>query len=329
PRSSLIVDSGKLYGGTSGGGDVSGGVDGTIFSMDSTGTNFTLLHKFAAESGDGRLPVGYLILDSGKLYGMTGLGGDSNDGTVFSMNTNGSGFALLHEFGGGSDDGIGPQGGLVLDSGKLYGMTEMGGDSNDGTIFSIDTDGGNFTLLHEFAGESDDGALPAGRLVLEAGKLYGTTNKGGDSDLGTVFSMNTDGGNFTLLHDFTGGSDDGDNPHGSLIWDSGKLYGMTDLGGDSNVGTIFVLPDHLPGDVNGNGYVDGTDLTIIISHWGQSGLGREFGDLNDNGVVDGPDYAEVLSYWNPPPEPPSEAVPEPATLGLMLIGGLVLLRRRR
>ena len=61
-------------------------------------------------------------------------------------------------------------------------------------------------------------------------------------------------------------------------------------------------------------------------NWGQS-LGREFGDLNGNGIVDGPDYAEVLSYWatGSPPEPPSQATPEPATLGLVLIGGLALL----
>ena len=82
----------------------------------------------------------------------------------------------------------------------------------------------------------------------------------------------------------------------------------------------------LPGDVDGDGWVGDTDLSIVIDNWGQSGLG----DLNENGVVDGPDYAEVLSYWNPPLEPPSEAIPEPGTLGLMIvISGLALLSRRK
>ncbi len=85
----------------------------------------------------------------------------------------------------------------------------------------------------------------------------------------------------------------------------------------------------LPGDVNGDGLVNGTDLSFVIDNWGRSGLGREFGDLNDNGVVDGPDYTEVLSYWDPPAEPPSEAIPEPATLLLLALGGSALLKPKR
>ena len=88
----------------------------------------------------------------------------------------------------------------------------------------------------------------------------------------------------------------------------------------------------LPGDVNTDGWVNEIDLTLITDNWGQSGLGRAGGDLNDNGVVDGSDYSEVLSFWNTgtPLEPPAEAIPEPATLGLlMVIGGLALLSRRK
>ncbi len=85
----------------------------------------------------------------------------------------------------------------------------------------------------------------------------------------------------------------------------------------------------LPGDVDGNGSADNSDLNSIITNWGQSGLGRTAGDLNGNGVVDGLDYTEVISYWTAgtfPPEP--GALPEPATLALLLIGSLALLRRR-
>ena len=86
----------------------------------------------------------------------------------------------------------------------------------------------------------------------------------------------------------------------------------------------------LAGDVNGDGWVAGGDLSVIISNWGMTGATREQGDLNGNGTVDGPDYTEVLTYWGagiPPLEPPS-GIPEPATLGLLLIGGLALLGRR-
>jgi hypothetical protein len=95
---------------------------------------------------------------------------------------------------------------------------------------------------------------------------------------------------------------------------------------DARDGIIF---GRIPGDVNGDGWVGGVDLNRVINNWGQTGLGREGGDLNDNGTVDGPDYSEIQSYWgtSQPLEPPS-AVPEPGTLILLMIGGLVVLRRR-
>ena len=94
--------------------------------------------------------------------------------------------------------------------------------------------------------------------------------------------------------------------------------------------SFSIVPEPVPGDVDGDGWVAGSDLSIIITYWGQTGLGREFGDLNGNGTVDGPDYSEVITYWGTgsPPEPPS-GIPEPATLGLLLIGGLALSTRSR
>ena len=85
----------------------------------------------------------------------------------------------------------------------------------------------------------------------------------------------------------------------------------------------------LPGDVDGNGYVSGLDLTTIITNWGLTGATREQGDLNGDGTVAGADYTEVITYWGtgtPPPEPGS--IPEPAALALMLAGCLLALRRR-
>ena len=50
---------------------------------------------------------------------------------------------------------------------------------------------------------------------------------------------------------------------------------------------------------------------------------------HSNGIVDGSGNAKVLNNWNPPSEPASQIIPEPVTLGLLLISGLVLLRRRK
>ena len=91
------------------------------------------------------------------------------------------------------------------------------------------------------------------------------------------------------------------------------------------------LDVHLPGDVTGDGWVGGDDLTVILTNWGLSGRTREQGDLTGEGFVGGDDYSQVLTYWGTgiPPESVITAVPEPATLGLLLVGGLALLRRRR
>jgi uncharacterized repeat protein (TIGR03803 family) len=49
-----------------------------------------------------------------------------------------------------------------------------------------------------------DGAQPNGSLTLAGSTLYGMTRVGGSSGNGVLFSMNTDGGGYSLLHTFTG-----------------------------------------------------------------------------------------------------------------------------
>jgi hypothetical protein len=49
------------------------------------------------------------------------------------------------------------------------------------------------------------------------------------------------------------------------------------------------------GDLNGDGVVDGADLTILLGAWGSSGPG----DLNGDGLVDGADLALLLGLWGP------------------------------
>lgn len=114
---------------------------------------------------------------------------------------------------------------------------------SQGTIFSIDTDGNNFTLLHQFFGGNNSAARPFDSLISSSGKLYGMTPEGGDANEGTIFSISPDGNDFTILHEFLGGSEDGSGPYGSLTPVDGKLYGTTFYGGDNDYGTIFVIPE--------------------------------------------------------------------------------------
>ncbi len=167
-------------------------------------------------------------------------GGAYGQGTVFRVNTNDYTETVLHSFTGGASDGNYPYGGLLLaNDGKLYGTTESGGSAGGGAIFRLDTDGGNYTVLHNFTGV--DGLAPYATLIQGCdGGLYGTTYQGGTGGLGTAFRMNTDGTGYEVLHNFAG--TDGQYPYGSLmIGEDGAIYGTASAGGANGLGTIFKL----------------------------------------------------------------------------------------
>ncbi len=49
-----------------------------------------------------------------------------------------------------------------------------------------------------------------------------------------------------------------------------------------------------PADINGDGYVNGSDLATLLSSWGTTDVNA---DLNNDGIVSGPDLAVILSAW--------------------------------
>jgi uncharacterized repeat protein (TIGR03803 family) len=135
--------SGNTLYGTAGTGG-SGG-SGTLFALKTDGTGFTILYSFTETSGginsDGSGPVGPLVLSGNTLYGTTPGGGSSGNGTVFALNTDGTGFTTLHSFTATSaltnSDGAVPEAELVLSGSTLYGTASTGGSYGSGTVFSI------------------------------------------------------------------------------------------------------------------------------------------------------------------------------------------------
>jgi uncharacterized repeat protein (TIGR03803 family) len=120
---------------------------------------------------------------------------------VYQVNQTGT-LTVLHDF-DGTSDGSRPQGTLVQDAdGNFYGVAVEGGKGNKGTVFKLASNG-DFTVLHTFTG-GKDGSGPQGTLLMDnAGNLYGSAIKGGDSGNGTVFEI-TKGGKFKRLYSFTG-----------------------------------------------------------------------------------------------------------------------------
>ena len=141
-----------------------------------------------------------LALSGGTLYGTASSGGTNFPGwgTVFKLNTDGTGFTNLYEFaqGNGGDDSR--RRGLLLSGSTLYGTTPNTGGSTGGTVFKLNTDGSGFTVL----ANGSDGAQPQGGLVLSGDSFYGTASAGGVAGAGVVFKVNTNGTGFATLHVF-------------------------------------------------------------------------------------------------------------------------------
>ena len=209
-----------------------------------TAQTFTTLHNFTASTGsfpnvtnsDGASPFGQLLLSGDTLYGAALSGGSSGNGTVFKINTDGSGFTNLYSFTGGND-GANPEGNLILSGNTLYGAAPEGGSLGYGTVFAVNTNGTSFTNLHSFAINSD-GANSVGGLILSGNTLYGTTIRGGgNSGIGTMFAVNTNGTSFAKLITFFIGNDAA-NPEAGLILSGNTLFGTTYQGGSSGLGTL-------------------------------------------------------------------------------------------
>lgn len=261
PLGDLVGSDSKFYGSTFGGGTTG---TGAVFGGQTNG-NSSLIHSFAdvdpnaATNVDGASPSAALTLSAGTLYGTGAAGGFFGNGVVFSVGTNGLKFSVIHHFttlnpGTGTNaDGAMPWGGLVLSGDALYGTTSAGGAGGSGTIFSINTNGNNFTTLYNFTtmdpatGTNTDGASPCGGLVLSNGTLYGTTTAGGYGNGGTIFSIGTNGTGFVVLHHFTGfvapaGTNfDGAKPEATLLLSGNSLYGTTPAGGSGASGTVFSI----------------------------------------------------------------------------------------
>jgi uncharacterized repeat protein (TIGR01451 family) len=240
PLGSLILSNSTLYGMTFVGG-ASEYSQGTIFKMYTDGTGYATLHSFMGYPSDGAMPRGSLILIGSSLYGMTSSHGAKGYGTVFKINTDGSGYDQIHQFTGLISDGGFPDGSLTLVGSALYGMTGFGGTYGQGTIFKINPDGTGFGLVHSFADWPSDGSRPTDSVILIGSVLHGMTLWGGAHDFGAVFKVNTDGTGYALSHSFSDGTKDGAHPWGSLTNSGQVLYGMTSTGGATDQGIIFVI----------------------------------------------------------------------------------------
>jgi uncharacterized repeat protein (TIGR03803 family) len=135
PQGTPLVSGSKLYGTTDEGGP---GV-GTLFEYDIGTSTYDVLYNFGTFGADAKRPNDSLVLVNNRLYGMSIEGGSSfpYGGTIFEYDLGGGTGQVLHKF-GTPPDGESPDGSLFFDGAKFYGVTEYGGTSGNGMIFSLD-----------------------------------------------------------------------------------------------------------------------------------------------------------------------------------------------
>lgn len=206
----------------------------------------TRIHEF----NEGVDPVGLVADSAGNLYGTTGSDGFYRHGTVFQVRPSLGGIwteSTIYSFSAASDGGN-PEAVLTLDAkGNLYGTTQYGGDPTCacGTVFELSPAAGGLwqeTTLYAFVGGSDGSNPRYTNLVFDkSGNLYGVTEFGGSFHAGTVFELSPQAGggwSESVLYDFAGGTSDGANPLGGVVFDkAGNLYGSLNAGGSSTCGS--------------------------------------------------------------------------------------------
>ncbi len=87
-----------------------------------------------------------------------------------------------------------------------------------------------------------------------------------------------------------------------------------------------------PADLNTDGFVDGQDLGMLLSNWGQFVVSGQ-GELSGTQPVDGLDLGMLLTDWNPSPLPVQSlatvGVPEPRSIGMLTLAVAALVVGRR
>jgi uncharacterized repeat protein (TIGR03803 family) len=233
PLAGVTFDSsGNLFGTTVGGGTQG---TGTVWELAKGSSTITALASFVLPSQS--VFGGVTIDGNGNLFGTTGSGGANNQGTVWELVKGSNAITTLASFNG--TNGNLPRAGVTFDAnGNLFGTTQNGGATNQGTVWELAKGSGVITALASFNGTN--GSLPLGGVTFDAnGNLFGTAPFGGSNAIGTVWELAKGSSTITALGSFKNVGT-GSDPKAGVTFDAnGNLFGTAAAGGASSDGTVW------------------------------------------------------------------------------------------
>jgi uncharacterized repeat protein (TIGR03803 family) len=294
-----------------------GGARGVIFSITSSGTysipkNYTNPSFISA-------PLYYNKKLIGTYYGQNA----KNAGVLFSLTgyPNGPWLShVWHVFTGEPADGEDPVGRLILGAdGDLYGVTEIGGSANQGTIYKVNPTSHAVKIVYSFPSNSSLLRPSTGLLLAADGNFYGAAGAVGNNP-GEIYKM-TPSGDVTTFYQFTGSGF----PWGALIQGSdGNFYGTAE-GTSSNMSFVYRLTPRgvlkvLHKFTPSKGYTSVITLGVVLGpngylyglSWGDGtgGMGTVY-ELSTNGST-----FNVLHYFGDGSVPNDGADPD----GILTVG---------
>ncbi|MCE3229263.1 MAG: C-terminal target protein [Bacteroidetes bacterium] len=238
PRGTLLLEGGKLYGVTA-----KGGLNtyGTLFEYDYTNNMLTTHHNFYSTNIEGAYPYTKLTkAANGMLYGTAYSGGLNNKGIIFQFDPLNNTYTKKIDMGSSSFAGTNPVGNMILaSSGKLIGMTKLGGKGNKGVFYEYDPATNNIAKKFEFSSPVNGINPFAGLTKSSNGKIYGVMNSGGNSNYGIIYEYDASTNSYSKILDLPGGVSGSDPKSALLEATNGKYYGLTTIGGLNAQGVLY------------------------------------------------------------------------------------------
>ncbi len=214
---------------------------GLIYEIGLDGSNYNSIKEFDYPNCHS-LRGQVLYASNGMVYSIGEGGFATFNSVIWEYNPETGSFAFIHDFFNtetGQENYAGLCSLMEHSNGKVYGLTLYGGTNHDGQLFELDLQTKEITIKVEFEFDSK-GKAPVGKLIEASdGRLYGIARQGGMHSFGLLYVYDPGTNVFAVLKHFNGAGNGAEPNNGPIQADNGKLYGMTRLGGTSDLGVVY------------------------------------------------------------------------------------------